>query len=219
MKVPTYEQHVGLTGETAGVMGSLEQAGAPGKNLEQAGGALTQIAGEVKRRMEHAQKVNDLADFQLAAREQLGSLAKMVKDYDPEAQSEAVKQGSQEWFDNYHQNLKNPEVQAAAKTHWATWYPAALQKVEDKAEQQKILNFAGNFVANGKKSIDLYVQATDDRERAGIKGDAFALLTGGVATLLLHPAKAEQLRQGWDKAVGSGLGEQERGGNPWLAGG
>lgn len=213
MKVPTYERQVGLTTETPGGLGpmapqapqgSLEAAGLPYQKLQEVGGALTLIAGEVKRHQEHAQQVNDLADAKMAAHEQLNGLQNLVKDYDPADRAEAFKQGGQDWFEQYSQNLKDPEVQAAFKTHWATWYPAKLQQVDAEAQKQRILNFAGNVEANWNKSIELYGQTDDPIEKARIKGDAFGMVDGGVGSLLVHPAQAEKMKQGWDKAVSLG---------------
>src|SRR4030042_5170608 len=98
MKVPTYEQHVGLTGETAGVMGSLEQAGAPGKNLEQAGGALTLIAGEMERHRKHGEQLYALNQATAAADEQNFQLQQQIKENpDPNTwlsqYEEAIKEG------------------------------------------------------------------------------------------------------------------------------
>jgi hypothetical protein len=164
----------------------------------------TLIGAEVKRHIEHTEHINDLADFKMAAHEQLNGQQELVKDYDPKDRADAFKQGADDWFENYSQNLKDQEVKAAAKTHWATWYPAKLQQVGAEAQKQRIINAAGKVEEFIKNSIELYLQEPDDVKKASIKGDAFGVLNGQVASGLLHPAQAEKLKHGWDKAVSLG---------------
>ena len=146
MKIPIYEQQVGLTAETpegmgpmapTGPLGSMEAAGLPGKALEQAGATLTQIGGEVIRHMRHAKQLNDLTNANYDALDHLTGLQNLVKEYDPEVQVKTFAQGAQDWFDNQYKNLADPEVQAAFKNHWTTWYFSTLGKVKNEAEKQK----------------------------------------------------------------------------------
>ena len=87
MKIPIYEQQVGLTAETpeglgpmapTGPLGSMEEAGLPGKALEQAGAALTQIGGEVVRHMRRAKQLNDLSNAKYYAQDYLTGLRNLV---------------------------------------------------------------------------------------------------------------------------------------------
>ena len=52
----------------------MEAAGLPGKALEQAGAALTQIGGEVIRHMRHAKQLNDLSNANYDALDHLTGL-------------------------------------------------------------------------------------------------------------------------------------------------
>ena len=189
MKIPIYERQVGLTAETpegmgpmapTGPLGSMEAAGLPAKVLGQTGAVLTQLGGEVLRHMRYAKQLNDLSNANYAAQAQLKALQNSVKEGDPEVQVKVFEQGAKNWFDNQYQNLADPEVQAAFKNHWTSWYFLTWQQVKNAAEKQKGFVYFGNLQANWQRSIDLGVKAADAPSRAKIKGEAFEMLNRGV---------------------------------------
>jgi len=209
MKIPLYERQVGLTGETAGVMGSLEQAGAPGKSVAQLGEAVAQIAGGVERHRKHAKQLYDLNAATAAADEQNFELQRQVKEHpDPNTwlsqYEEAIKEGHAARLEN----LSDPEVAASYTKHFNKMLNSGRTAVAAAANKQNASIYFSSVDDNFERDIRHYLMAEDDFDRSRIRGTAFGRLDAGVAALWITPAKAQHLKETWDQKVEMGRANQ-----------
>ena len=213
MRVPTYEGEARLPAEGGAVMGNVAQAGMVGKSLKQLGEAGMELATAMK----HAADYDALTEMQEQSRLHLNeSMDELKKD---PANAENWKGSFMVTAQHKLREISElaagrPEALAAFKRHWSKLYPDKLQQITSAADQQQILNFAGNAVQREPKYVDLYLQETDDLGRARVKGEYIGMITGGEAAGLIHPDKAEKLRQGFDRSVLVRSAQKEAVANP-----
>ena len=182
-----------VSGKSWGELGDF------GEKLGSAGLALNQA-------LHQAKQLTDLTGMKMDATQRLFELREEVKaEPDPAQWPAKYREAAGKLFEETVGRSADPQVQAHFKTTWASHFPVMLQKVSAESRKQQAANFAGNLEENYGRAIDLYVQAGSDVERAKIQGEAFALLNGGVTAGLLAPAKAQQLRAGFETAAALGI--------------
>ncbi len=217
MRVPTYEGEVKLSPEGPAVMGNVAQAGQVGKAISEFGETGAKIAGVFQRQINEARDYNTLTEMQELSRLHLNEAMDELKK-DPA--------NAENWKGNFMVTAQHkfreiselaadrPDALAMFKRHWATLYPDKLQQITAAGTKQEILNFGGNVEKKYPQYIDFYLQEPDDLGQARVKGELFGLISGGEAAGLIHPDKAEKLRQGFGRSVLLRQAQKEAVANP-----
>jgi hypothetical protein len=172
------------------------------KQVGKAGEKLTDVGVEFQKHMDHARQGKELNDALFAAEDQNLNLQNLVQENpDPNTWVSAYRQGMLDFKDNSLSNLADEAVQAAHTKHFDKMFFNGLRTVQRAADKQNVSIYLADVEPNLQKDADLYVQADNDLEQARIKGQAFGRLDLGVATRVLYPAKAQQLKQNWENYV------------------